>query len=88
MNIFLQPCDTWRTSEKFEHFYVMVQNLSPLNDNVERWKIEPYYILTNSRQVDQACEGLAQNCSSGRSTARCACECCGAEEEGCWPQAV
>lgn len=36
LDIFLQPYDTWSSSEKFEHFCVMVQNLSLLNDNVER----------------------------------------------------
>ena len=34
--IFLQPCNTWRESAKFDHFCVMVENLSLLNDNVER----------------------------------------------------
>ena len=34
--IFLQPCNTWRESVKFDHFCVMVENLSLLNDNVER----------------------------------------------------
>ena len=34
--IFLQPCNTWRESAKFNHFCVMVENLSLLIDNVER----------------------------------------------------
>ena len=88
LNVFLQPFDTWHTSEKFQHFCVMVQNLSLLNDNVERWKFQPYLISTTSRQVDQAGEGPAQNCSPGRSTARCSRECCGAEEEVRWPEAL
>ena len=36
LNIFLEPCNTWRESDKFDNFCVMVENLSLLNDNVER----------------------------------------------------
>ena len=36
LNIFLQPYDTWRNFAKFDNFCVMVENLSLLNDNVER----------------------------------------------------
>ena len=43
---------------------------------------------TNSCQDDQAREGPAQNCSPGRSAARRPRECCGAEEEVRWPQAL
>ena len=34
--IFSQPCNTWETSDKFRQFCDMVENLSLLNDSVER----------------------------------------------------
>ena len=36
LNIFLEPCNTWRENAKFDNFCAMAQNLSLLNDNVER----------------------------------------------------
>lgn len=39
LDLFLQPCSTWRAAEKFNHFCVLAENISLLNDNVERCKI-------------------------------------------------
>ena len=39
LEIFLQPCATWRNAEKFNHFCILAENLSLLNDNVERCNI-------------------------------------------------
>ena len=39
LDLFLQPCSTWRAAEKFNHFCILAENISLLNDNVERCKI-------------------------------------------------
>lgn len=39
LDIFLQPCATWRDDERFNKFIIMAENLSLLNDNVERCNI-------------------------------------------------
>ena len=36
LDIFAQPVDSWQNSTKFQDLCLMVQNLSLLNDNVER----------------------------------------------------
>ena len=39
LDIFLQPSSTWRAAEKFNHYCILTDNISLLNDNVERWKV-------------------------------------------------